>query len=144
MLGTTLPTPIYAIYADELHFSVLTTTVIYATYAGGVLFTLVVFGRWSDAIGRRPVLLAGVACALASDVIFLMADSVPLLLVGRVVSGFSAGCSQAPRPPRSSRRRRTRGVTAQRRSRPSPTSAHSASGRCCPACSSNTRPILCG
>ena len=72
MLGTTLPTPIYAIYADELHFSVLTTTVIYATYAGGVLFTLVVFGRWSDAIGRRPVLLAGVACALASDVIFLV------------------------------------------------------------------------
>jgi MFS family permease len=91
MLGTTLPTPIYAIYADELHFSVLTTTVIYATYAGGVLFTLVVFGRWSDAIGRRPVLLAGVVCALASDVIFLMADSVPLLLVARVVSGFSAG-----------------------------------------------------
>ncbi len=37
----------------------LTTTVIYATYAGGVLFALVVFGRWSDAIGRRPVLLAG-------------------------------------------------------------------------------------
>jgi MFS family permease len=91
MLGTTLPTPIYALYAEELHFSVLTTTVIYATYAGGVLFTLLVFGRWSDAIGRRPVLLAGVACALVSDMIFLFADSVPILLVARVVSGFSAG-----------------------------------------------------
>jgi MFS family permease len=74
-----------------MHFSVLTTTVIYATYAGGVLFTLLVFGRWSDAIGRRPVLLAGVVCALVSDVIFLFAGSVPILLVARVVSGFSAG-----------------------------------------------------
>ena len=43
-----------------MHFAVLTTTVIYATYAGGVLFALLAFGRWSDAIGRRPVLLAGV------------------------------------------------------------------------------------
>ena len=38
MVGTTLPTPLYALYSDQLHFSVLTTTVIYATYAGGVLF----------------------------------------------------------------------------------------------------------
>ncbi|WP_268812306.1 MFS transporter [Mycolicibacterium stellerae] len=91
MAGTTLPTPIYALYGEQLHFSVLTTTVIYATYAGGVLFALVVFGRWSDAIGRRPVLLAGVAFAVASGVVFLFADSVAVLLIGRVLSGFSAG-----------------------------------------------------
>jgi MFS family permease len=91
MVGTTLPTPMYALYADRMHFDVLTTTVIYATYAGGVLFALLAFGRWSDAIGRRPVLLAGVLCALASAGVFLAADSVPLLLVGRVLSGLSAG-----------------------------------------------------
>jgi MFS family permease len=91
MVGTTLPTPMYALYAQEMHFAVLTTTVIYATYAGGVLFALLAFGRWSDAIGRRPVLLAGVVFALASAALFLVADSVPLLLVGRVLSGLSAG-----------------------------------------------------
>jgi MFS family permease len=91
MVGTTLPTPMYALYAEQMHFAVLTTTVIYATYAGGVLFALLAFGRWSDAIGRRPVLLAGVVFALASAVIFLAADSVPLLLAGRVLSGLSAG-----------------------------------------------------
>ena len=91
MVGTTLPTPLYAVYSDQMHFAVLTTTVIYATYAGGVLFALLVFGRWSDAIGRRPVLLAGVACALISAAVFLVADSVPELLVGRVLSGLSAG-----------------------------------------------------
>ena len=91
MLGTTLPTPLYALYAERMHFAVLTTTVIYATYAGGVLFALLVFGRWSDAVGRRPMLAAGLVAALASAVVFLTADSVPLLLVGRVLSGLSAG-----------------------------------------------------
>ncbi|OMC35068.1 MFS transporter [Mycobacterium sp. GA-1841] len=91
MVGTTLPTPMYALYGQEMHFAVLTTTVIYATYAGGVLFALLVFGRWSDVLGRRPVLLAGVGFALASAVAFLFADSVPVLLIGRVLSGLSAG-----------------------------------------------------
>ena len=54
-------------------------------------FALVAFGRWSDAIGRRPVLLGGVVFALASAVVFLLADSVSMLLIGRVLSGLSAG-----------------------------------------------------
>jgi MFS family permease len=91
MVGTTLPTPMYALYGQQMHFAVLTTTVIYATYAAGVLFALLAFGRWSDAIGRRPILLAGVVFALASAAVFLVADTVPMLLVGRVLSGLSAG-----------------------------------------------------
>jgi MFS family permease len=91
MIGATLPTPMYALYADRMHFAVLTTTVIFASYAAGVLAALLVFGGWSDAIGRRPVLLGGIAFALVSSVVFLAADSVPLLLVGRLLSGLSAG-----------------------------------------------------
>ena len=91
MLGTTMPSPMYALYSEHLHFAVAETTVIYATYAGGVLAALLVFGSWSDAIGRRPVLLAGTLCALASAVVFLNADSIAQLLAGRVLSGLSAG-----------------------------------------------------
>ncbi|MDR3663845.1 MAG: MFS transporter, partial [Mycobacterium sp.] len=91
MVGTTLPTPIYALYAQHLHFAVLTTTVIFSAYAIGVLAALLLFGRWSDAIGRRPVLIAGAIAAVASAVVFHNADSVPLLLVGRLLSGLSAG-----------------------------------------------------
>ncbi|MEV0672532.1 MFS transporter [Mycobacterium sp. NPDC050441] len=91
MAGTTLPTPMYALYASAMHFAVATTTVIYAAYAGGVLTALVVFGRWSDAIGRRPVLLGGVAVAMVSSVLFLAADSVLDLVIARVLSGLSAG-----------------------------------------------------
>ncbi len=89
--GTTLPTPMYALYDERMHFTVLTTTVIFATYAVGVLFALSVFGRWSDAVGRRQMLLAGAACAIGSAVVFVIAHSMPELLVGWLLSGLSAG-----------------------------------------------------
>lgn len=91
MLGATLPTPMYELYGQKLQFSVLTTTIIFATYAGAVLSALLFFGRWSDVIGRRPMLVAGAVLAIASSVVFLVAESVPVLLVGRVLSGLSAG-----------------------------------------------------
>jgi MFS family permease len=91
MLGTTLPTPMYALYGERMHFALFTTTVIFATYAVGVLGALLLFGRWSDVLGRRPLLLAGTAFALVSAVVFLVADDVALLLVARLLSGLSAG-----------------------------------------------------
>lgn len=91
MIGTTLPTSLYATYEERLGFGVATVGVVFATYAVGVIAALLVTGRWSDALGRRPVLAGGLLVAVLSDVVFLLADSVPLLLVGRVLSGVSAG-----------------------------------------------------
>ncbi len=91
MLGTTLPTPMYALYAKELDFSVLITTVIFATYAAGVLVALIGFGRWSDTLGRKPLLLAGALLAVVSALVFVTAGPVWQLLIGRFISGLSAG-----------------------------------------------------
>lgn len=91
MLGATMPTPMYELHSERMHFTVLTTTVIFATYAGAVLAALLLFGRWSDVLGRRPLLFAGALLAIVSSVVFLFADSVPVLLLGRVLSGLSAG-----------------------------------------------------
>lgn len=91
MLGTTLPTPLYAVYSDELGFGVTTTTVIFAVYAAGVIAALILFGRWSDIVGRRPLLLAGALLSVASAVVFLTAGPVWQLMIGRVLSGLSAG-----------------------------------------------------
>ncbi|MCG7635601.1 MFS transporter [Gordonia McavH-238-E] len=91
MLGTTLPTPLYAIYGEELGFGVTTTTVIFAVYAAGVIAALIGFGRWSDVIGRRKMLIAGAILSAISAVVFLTAGPVWQLLLGRVLSGLSAG-----------------------------------------------------
>lgn len=91
MLGTTLPTPLYTLYAAQLGFSIGMSTTIFATYAAGVVAALILFGRWSDTLGRRPLLIAGLACSAASSLVFLTAGSVWQLLVGRALSGLSAG-----------------------------------------------------
>jgi len=50
MLGTTLPTPLYVIYQAQWHFSSGITTVIFASYAVGVLAALLLAGRSSDQV----------------------------------------------------------------------------------------------
>lgn len=91
MAGTTLPTPLYPLYQHRLGFSTLMTTVVFAAYAVGVVTALVLFGRVSDVFGRRRTLLPGLVCAAAGGLVFLAADSLPLLIAGRVLSGLSAG-----------------------------------------------------
>lgn len=91
MMGTTLPTPLYSIYSSELAFSPLTVTVLFAVYAIGVVGALSLFGRLSDDLGRRPVLMLAVGCTILGAIVFLLPPSLPLLVVARVVSGLGAG-----------------------------------------------------
>jgi MFS family permease len=91
MAGTTLPTPLYPIYQERFGFGDLMITVIFATYAAGVIAGLMLTGRLSDEIGRRKVLGFGLACAALSTVLFLVAQGVAPILVARVLSGLTAG-----------------------------------------------------
>lgn len=91
MMGTTLPTPLYPQYSNVFQLSPLMITVIYAVYAVGVIGGLLVFGQLSDRIGRRYVLIPGIILSIISAIVFLFASNVGLLLLGRVVSGLSAG-----------------------------------------------------
>jgi MFS family permease len=91
MLGTTLPTPLYPLYAQTYGFSPLSITVIFATYAFGVVAGLLLLGHLSDEIGRKPVLIAGLLLSLASALAFLFAHDPLAIYLGRVCSGLSAG-----------------------------------------------------
>lgn len=94
MVGTTLPTPLYAFYSAELDLTPLLVSIVFAVYAVGVLGALVLLGRLSDHVGRRPVLLLTVVTGAVSSLVFVLVDaapSLPLLLLGRLVSGLSAG-----------------------------------------------------
>lgn len=91
MVGTTLPTPLYALYQQRLGFDASWLTIIFSIYAAGVIAALLAVGSWSDQLGRKPLLLAGLAMGAVSAVIFLYSDSIGGLLIGRLFSGFSAG-----------------------------------------------------
>lgn len=91
MLGTNLATPLYGLYEAQWHFSAAVVTLVFAAYAAGVVATLLLAGRSSDQVGRRPVLAAALGFSALSALVFISAPSVGWLFVGRVLSGFSAG-----------------------------------------------------
>ncbi|OKI28984.1 MFS transporter [Streptomyces sp. CB03911] len=90
MTGTTVPTPLYPLYQREFGFSALMVTVIFAVYALGVVVGLLVLGRLSDEIGRRPVIAVALLLAAAAAGLFLAADGLAWILAARVLSGLSA------------------------------------------------------
>ncbi len=93
LFASVTPSPLYGTYSALWHFSPLTLTLIYATYAFGVLATLLLAGRVSDDVGRRPVLLAALGALTVSSVLFMLADSATWLFVARGVQGLATGAA---------------------------------------------------
>jgi MFS family permease len=91
LFASSTPSPLYGIYRELWGFSEVVLTLVYATYAFGVLATLLLAGRLSDEVGRRPVLLASLGTLMATTVIFMVADSVVWLFVARAVQGLATG-----------------------------------------------------
>ena len=93
LAASSAPTPLYATYQKAWGFSALTTTVVFGVYALAFLLALLIVGRLSDHIGRRPVLLAGIAGQIAALLVFVEAHSVGALLVARIVQGLATGAA---------------------------------------------------
>src|SRR6266550_4519375 len=79
LFASVTPSPLYRSYSVLWHFSPLTLTLIYATYAFGVLASLLLAGGVSDDVGRRPVLLAALGLQGLATGAALSAASAALL-----------------------------------------------------------------
>jgi predicted MFS family arabinose efflux permease len=93
LFASVTPSPLYRSYSVLWHFSPLTLTLIYATYAFGVLASLLLTGGVSDDVGRRPVLLAALGALMASSVLFMVAGSAAWLFVARGLQGLATGAA---------------------------------------------------
>ncbi|WP_299628144.1 MFS transporter [uncultured Tateyamaria sp.] len=63
--------------------------VLMASYAGALFLCGPIVGSISDAIGRRPILIAALVMLAVDYVIMALADSFWLLLVGRTLAGLA-------------------------------------------------------
>lgn len=86
-----LPAPLYGIYETAWHLTPLATTVIFAVYALAALAAVLVSGRVSDVIGRKPVLVGALIAMLIGLGVFLVADNIALLLLARTIHGAAIG-----------------------------------------------------
>lgn len=91
LFASAAPSPIYPLYQQLWGFSAFTLTVIFAVYVIALLAMLLTVGSISDHIGRRPVLLAGIALLIVAMAAFALADGVVTLMVARVVQGIATG-----------------------------------------------------
>jgi MFS family permease len=89
--GSTMITPLYALYQAQFGFSAVVLTIVYAAYVIGNLSALLFLGRLSDRIGRRPIAFAAITLCLIAASVFLMAHGTAWLFAGRVVSGLAVG-----------------------------------------------------
>ena len=99
LFASITPSPLYHAYSVLWHFSPLTLTLIYATYAFGVLASLLLVGGVSDDVGRRPVLLVALAGLMAATVLFIVADSAAWLFAARAIQGVSTGAALSAASP---------------------------------------------
>jgi MFS family permease len=91
LFASVTPSPLYGIYRELWGFSPLVLTLVYGTYAFGVLASLILAGRLSDEVGRRPVLLVALGGLMVTSVVFMLADSVVWLFVARGLQGIATG-----------------------------------------------------
>jgi MFS family permease len=95
LFASVTPSPLYGLYSQLWDFSPAVLTLVYGTYAFGVLTTLILAGRLSDEVGRRPVLLVALGTLLATTVIYMAAQSVVWLFVARGLQGLATGLALA-------------------------------------------------
>jgi MFS family permease len=83
--------PLYRIYQAQFRFSATTLTLLFTVYVVVLLVTLLFLGSVSDYVGRRPVIVAGLAADALACGSFLLAHGVGLLFVARALQGVAVG-----------------------------------------------------
>jgi len=90
------PTVVYPLYAEEWQLQPSVTTAIFAVYPIVLVPVLIVFGNLSDVIGRRAVILMGLAALGAGSLAFGLAPDLTWIFVGRALMGVGVGLALSP------------------------------------------------
>ncbi|WP_291971110.1 MFS transporter [Candidatus Symbiopectobacterium sp.] len=95
MAASSVPTPLYRLYQHDWGFSATLLTTIFAAYAFALLCALLIAGRLSDHVGRRPVIAAALLLNIVAMLCFLFASHPYGLVILRIVQGFATGLATA-------------------------------------------------
>lgn len=95
MIGFGITLPVLPFYVERLAQAegavrqsiVMHVTLLTAVYPMGQLVFAPIWGRWSDRVGRRPLLLMGLAGYVVAQILFGLATSLWLLYAARVLGG---------------------------------------------------------
>ncbi|ACF46330.1 MAG: tetracycline resistance MFS efflux pump [Prosthecochloris sp.] len=90
LIGFGIVLPLLPTYAKDLGASPLMIGFIAAVYSSMQFIFSPLWGKLSDVIGRRPVMLGSILLASISYVFFSQATTIPLLILARGMSGMGS------------------------------------------------------
>lgn len=91
LLGFSLILPLLPYYAETFGADAFITGLLVASYAVAQLLGAPLLGRWSDRIGRRPVLLVSILGTFIGFLLLGFANALWMLFVSRVIDGLTGG-----------------------------------------------------
>lgn len=91
MVGFFVVLPLLPFYAERLGAEAWIVGALISTFAFAQLTTAPLWGRLSDRVGRRPVILWGLVVSALAYLVFGLADSVLVLFLSRLVQGAGGG-----------------------------------------------------
>ncbi len=91
MFGFGIVLPLIPFYAEELGASPRWVTGIIAAFPAMQLLAAPIWGRVSDRVGRRPLLVIGLFLSAISYLVFAFADDLITLLLSRAAAGAAGG-----------------------------------------------------
>jgi MFS family permease len=91
ILGLTIMLPLLPFYAEKLGASATVVGLLISSYAFCMLFSGPILGRWSDRIGRKPLLIVSQLGTLAGLLILAAANQLWIVFVARIIDGLTAG-----------------------------------------------------
>ncbi|HJQ83452.1 MAG TPA: MFS transporter [Candidatus Binatia bacterium] len=89
LMGFGIVIPLLPIYAERMHATPFTAGVLIAVYSLMQLVFAPLWGRLSDGIGRRPVLLVSLTGSAVSYLLLATASSVEMLFAARILAGVA-------------------------------------------------------
>lgn len=92
-VGSTIP--LFNIYRAEDGFTNAGISVTVVAYSAATLGTLLVLGRLSNHVGRRPITIASLGLLVIGCLLLLSVHDIGILVLGRLLMGLGAGLASS-------------------------------------------------
>ena len=91
MIGFGIVLPLLPFYAESFHATPFDVTLLIASFSAMQLAAAPLWGRLSDARGRKPILLMELLISAVAYALFALATSLTMLLAARLLAGAAGG-----------------------------------------------------
>ena len=89
LLGFGIIIPLQPFYAEKFGATVLAASMLNTSFSAMQFIFAPVWGRLSDRVGRRPIILMGLFGSFLSYLVFGLANSLVVLFAARIVAGIA-------------------------------------------------------